>query len=192
MGIDPASAAPESSLRRRFNFIGDLPGMPAGANKRGAFRSPTKFGVRAMVREKARCPVHETLGGLLKEFAPQYETAGISEELHTRNIALIGQAITARHPDLLRNGKFRVGSAQKALNLHLKYRWCLGEIPIPPHCLFDGYVLRAIPGWRTCSWTAMDSITQYTDLVAAARTVADGRPLAEWELTVYNAMMNSQ
>lgn len=142
--------------------------------------------------EESHRPVHETLRGLLRDLSPQYETPGIGDERHIENIRRIGRTVTASHAPVLRDGKFRIGSAQKALNLHLKYRWCLGEIPVPPHCPFDSYVLRAIPGWRTRSWTGIDSIPEYTSLVAAARAVAGELSLADWELAVYNNAMNPQ
>jgi hypothetical protein len=40
---------------------------------------------------------------------------------------------------------FRVGTAQKALNLYLKYLWCLGEIKTPPHCPFDRGIIQMLP-----------------------------------------------
>lgn len=131
--------------------------------------------------EKARRPVHETLRQLLIDVSPQYEPGGISDERHKENIEQIARATTTRHAALLRDGRFRIGSAQKTLNLHLKYRWCLRQIPMPPHCPFDAYVLGAIPAWRAPSWTRIESIGQYADLVAAARTVARGQALAEWD-----------
>ena len=136
--------------------------------------------------EKARRLVHGTLRQLLIDVSPQYEPGGVSDERHMENIDQIAQATTMRHAALLRDGRFRIGSAQKALNLHLKYQWCLRQIPIPPHCPFDAYVLRAIPAWRT-PWTRIESLRQYADLVAAARAVAGQHALAEWELALYNA-----
>lgn len=40
---------------------------------------------------------------------------------------------------------FRIGSAQKALNLYRKYLWCLGYIPFPPHCPFDATIIDQLP-----------------------------------------------
>ena len=136
--------------------------------------------------EGQRQPVHDTLRELLRDLARDYTTGSVCDDWHMANIERIARSVSERHAAVLPGGQFRIGSAQKALNLHLKYRWCLGEIPMPPHCPFDAYVLRAIPGWQTRSWTAIDSIDHYADLVAAAQTVAGERPLAEWELALYN------
>lgn len=147
---------------------------------------------RSNVPENQRRPVHDSLRSLLRDLSRQYETGGINDDRHTENIGQLAQTITTRHTAVLRDDRFRIGTAQKALNLYLKYRWCLGQIPVPPHCPFDAYVLRAIPGWRTRSWTRIDSIRQYAELVVSARTVAGARTLAEWELWLYDAVRRSR
>ncbi|MGH8169242.1 MAG: hypothetical protein ACRETJ_01730 [Steroidobacteraceae bacterium] len=139
--------------------------------------------------ERERRPVHTTLREVLESLLPQYEGGGVDDDVHLANIDRLAQTVTTRHAGVLEGGRFRIGNAQKALNLHLKYRWCVSGIEQPPHCPFDYYVLREIPAWRNRAWTAIDSTEQYRDLVAAARAVAGGVPLAEWELGVYNAAM---
>src|SRR5262245_42509512 len=57
-----------------------------------------------------------------------------TERQHYQNIALLVEFGTQVIPDVLRNGNYRYGVAQKLLNLALKYYWCLGYIPTPPHC----------------------------------------------------------
>lgn len=154
----------------------------AAATQRGRVYRPA-------LSESDRHPVHETLRELLWTLSPQYETGPVSDPRHTANIEHIVRTTTQRHARVLRDGTFRIGSAQKALNLHLKYRWCRGEIPEPPHCPFDALILSRIPGWRTRSWTAIDSMNDYLDLVAAAHGVAQSqgrRSLAEWELFAYD------
>lgn len=150
---------------------------------------------RSNLPEDQRRPVHDSLRELLHDLSRQYTTAGISDDHHMKNIEQIAQTVTTRHTTVLREGRFRIGSAQKALNLHLKYRWCLGEIPEPPHCPFDSIILSRIPLWRTRSWTAIDRMDVYLDLVAAARGVAHShghRSLAEWELFAYDQAVNSR
>ena len=138
--------------------------------------------------EAQRRPVHSTLQNLLHALSRQYTNVSVSEGQHNANIEKIAETLTQLHAPLLRGDRFRIGSAQKALNLHLKYLWCLQAIPRPPHCPFDAYVLRAIPEWRERTWTTIDSIDQYIELVASARTVAGEQPLAEWELSIYNRL----
>ena len=55
-------------------------------------------------------------------------------------------------------GRFRIGVAQKALNLYLKHLWCLDWIYEPPHCPFDNGIIRLLrPTPRETLWTQMDS-----------------------------------
>jgi hypothetical protein len=105
---------------------------------------------------------------------------------HETNISQLADMLSASHKSTLANGRFRIGSAQKALNLWLKYLWCVGELPTPPHCPFDSQIIRLLPPAVRCNWTALDSLEGYRALVAAARKLAGGRSLAHWELDVYN------
>ncbi len=146
---------------------------------------------RPNLSEAQRRPVHRALQDLLRDLSRQYANVSVSEDQHNANIQKIAETLTRLHASLLRGDTFRIGSAQKALNLHLKYLWCLQAIPRPPHCPFDAYVLRAIPEWRGRSWTTIDSIDQYIELVASARIVAGEQPLAEWELSIYNQLRRS-
>jgi hypothetical protein len=52
----------------------------------------------------------------------------------------------------------RIGLAQKALNLYLKYLWCLGEIHEPPHCPLDSIVLGQVPGCKDVRWTLIATL----------------------------------
>jgi hypothetical protein len=135
--------------------------------------------------ESSRGPVHATLREKLDELTPAYKTE-VADDVHIGNIQLLANVLSERHKSVLVDGRFRIGSAQKALNLHLKYRWCLGEIHEPPHCPFDAFVLKMIPGWKSKSWIKIDTLEEYKDLVAAARRVAGGKSLAVWELGAYN------
>lgn len=81
----------------------------------------------------------------------------------------------------------KFGHAQKALNLYLKYHWCFGMLPMPPHCPLDSIVLKKIPGFTQERWTRLDSSERYVNIISAAKVQANGVPLAVWELDVYNA-----
>ena len=106
------------------------------------------------------------------------------------NIQQLADRLTHRCESLLRGRRFRIGIAQKALDLYLKYRWCIGLSAEPPlHCPFDALMLKQVPRWRTKSWTKLDSIDDYRDLVTAAREAAEAQgysSLAVWELDMYN------
>lgn len=109
----------------------------------------------------------------------------MSEEDHLSNIKKIADDLTLNFSHCLENERFRIGIAQKALNLYLKYLWCIGLIPTPPHCTFDSIIIGHLPDNKDLNWTTIDSIGDYQKLVDAARKKADGKPIAEWELEIW-------
>jgi hypothetical protein len=113
----------------------------------------------------------QALRSSLKRFEPSYPDA-VSEADHVRNIVALSEQLSADYGDALAARRFRIGAAQKALNLYLKYLWCIGKIPTPPHCPFDGNVINVLPGCRGISWTALDDMKRYMMLVGAARAKA--------------------
>ena len=120
----------------------------------------------------------------LREIACKYNSP-ITEEGHLSNIVKLSDSLTSEFPNCLRNGRFRIGIAQKALNLYLKYLWCAGMIPLPPHCPFDSIVIGHLPGCGYLNWTSIDSEEDYLRLVRTAENVAQNETLSEWELKVW-------
>ncbi|MFH1079442.1 MAG: hypothetical protein V1766_04130 [Pseudomonadota bacterium] len=120
----------------------------------------------------------------LCEIAWRYNSP-ITEEWHLSNIAELSDNLTSKFSDCLRNGRFRIGIAQKALNLYLKYLWCAGLIPLPPHCPFDSIVIGHLSGCGDLNWTSIDSNEDYLRLVRAAENIAQSKTLSEWELKVW-------
>ncbi len=111
----------------------------------------------------------------------------VSEETHVQNIVRIKDTISKECSTFLING-FRLGVAQKALNLYLKYLWCLGIItPPPPHCPFDRIIIEKLPEEIRVPWTQINDVDTYLRLVEAAKkiTAAQKRSLADWELNAY-------
>jgi len=140
---------------------------------------------RPGLSEVERKPLQQTLQRRLTQISEQYKTT-VTEEDHERNIVSLANDITAAHGDILSDSKFRIGSAQKALNLFLKYLWCIGAITEPPHCPFDFQIIQKLPKeLRGISWTQIDDIGTYRRLVAAAKRCAAPLTLAEWELRTY-------
>ncbi len=135
--------------------------------------------------EMLRKEFHRELRRELDRLVPQYRTA-VTEDDHLRNIVGLADGLSQSQKKALAGGRFRIGSAQKALNLYLKYIWCLGDIAAPPHCPFDYQVISELPGCEGYKWTRLDSVESYKSLVEAARRKASDRSLAEWELQLYN------
>lgn len=143
----------------------------------------------ASVEERQK--LRATLRATLEQVSAAYMNS-ISDSDHVKLIVHTATTISSAHPKALRAGRFRIGSAQKVLNLYLKYLWCIGEVAMPPHCPFDSIVLAAIPGCQQVRWTQFDSADEYERIVDAAKTIAGGLPLAEWELGMYNVALTNQ
>jgi hypothetical protein len=134
--------------------------------------------------ESDGCAFRTQLRCLLVELAQRY-TASITEDEHVNNIQALANQLTATHGAVLAGGRLRFGIAQKALNLYLKYLWCLGCIPLPPHCPFDSIVISALSLESPCAWTALETKEEYVKLVVAAKRKAGAEPLACWELRLW-------
>lgn len=131
-----------------------------------------------------------TLRIKLDEMSKTYQST-VTENNHLRNIEKLSNDLSSSFTDYLRNGRFRIGIAQKALNLYLKYLWCVNLIATPPHCPFDSIIISHLPDCEGVSWTSIDTIEDYQKLVEAAHKKADGKPLAEWELEIWTNSVQS-
>ena len=122
---------------------------------------------------------------LLAKIEIRYSEGGISEEEHVDFIADVTTNLSNRLTRYLHHGRFRVGVAQKPVNVHLKYLWAAGLCPEPPHCPIDG-IIRDIAGIG-CTWTQSDSIDEYKTAISALKAIAatKGQTLAQWELDTF-------
>lgn len=125
---------------------------------------------------------HE-LRSQLRAVARRYSQP-VSDAEHFADIHEISDSLSARFGPILKDGRFRYGTAQKALNLYLKFLWRLGEIMPPPHCPVDGIVLSSagIEG----SWTHSDSEAEYASWIKILRQKARPLSLAEWEYRLWS------
>ena len=135
--------------------------------------------------EQNRRAFQTGLRSRLEDLATQYKNE-VDEETHIQNIVHLSDSLTQDHKDILNGGRFRIGTAQKALNLYLKYLWCLGKIPRPPHCPFDFQIIGKLTDYNGPSWTTLDRVDDYRSLVGAAKRAAKAVSLATWELQTYN------
>lgn len=108
------------------------------------------------------------------------------EAQHLANIEALADGLSSTQGSVLFGSRFRIGSAQKALNLYLKYRWCLGHIKSPPHCPIDAKVLGKLPGRASTKWTTLDSLSEYEKIISEATLVAGNDSLPVWELKLWN------
>src|SRR5690242_6379724 len=91
----------------------------------------------------------------------------VSDTEHFAAIRGISDSLSASFGSILNGGRFRYGTAQKVLNLYLKFLWRLGQIITPPHCPVDGIVLSAagIEG----RWTHSDNEAEYVGWIKMLR-----------------------
>jgi len=137
--------------------------------------------------ESDRLELGKILRKSLIDIAKQYSVL-VTEETHLKNITQFADNVSSKCKSFLLHGRFRIGIAQKALNLYLKYLWCLDQIPTPPHCPFDSRIITLLPENKQVPWTKFDDITIYNSLVVAAKKIAGSLSLSEWELHVYSAV----
>jgi hypothetical protein len=138
----------------------------------------------AAASDKRRNALREHLRDSLRRIALEYhKPARVSERDHYRNIQSLADELSSNFNDIMKD-RFRIGVAQKALNLYLKYLWCLDRIPVPPHCPFDSTVLRELE--LESSWTRSSGIEDYKNWVERAKAAAGTKTLAEWELQLWN------
>lgn len=87
---------------------------------------------------------------------------------------------------ILNNGRLSIGSAQKLLNLLLKYYWCLGWLPEPPHFPVDRIVQKILPTSLRVNWTQIQSLEIYQSIIDAVRNSKPNEmSLAIWELEYF-------
>lgn len=121
---------------------------------------------------------------------PAY-TSTVTERTHLNNLEQLVETISAMAAPIFRD-RYRVGIAQKLINLQLKYLWCSGAIPMPPHCPVDAIVLGKTRLSGKLNWTQMDCLDEYKDAINAIREVAGDQSLAEWELVNFRRRFESQ
>ena len=122
---------------------------------------------------------------LLTELSKEY-IEPVTDSEHIANIEYLATKLSTKYRDVLYEGRFRIGIAQKALNSYLKYLWCTDKIPAPPHCPFDSIIIDKLRGCKRIKWTLLHDISEYKQIVSAARPEAGEKTLAQWELEVFN------
>ncbi len=123
---------------------------------------------------------------LIREESQKYRLASepVLDADHCQTIGVIASRLSEAFASLLRDGRLRYGTSQKAFNLYLKYLWQLGELPRnlkPPHCPIDRIVLSEL-GINE-AWTKSDDQQQYVRWINAIRSRSQSIP--DWENEVF-------
>jgi hypothetical protein len=101
-------------------------------------------------------------------------------------ISSLSNNISRDFGSILLEKRFRIGTAQKATNLFLKFLWCLEEAKRPPHLPIDRKVQTALPYKSRIAWTKLDSLKQYENTIELFKAKCPSKHLAEWELHFWN------
>ncbi|MBN1450423.1 MAG: hypothetical protein JW963_05350 [Anaerolineales bacterium] len=107
----------------------------------------------------------------------------VSPDQHIKNIEEFAQSLSKHFPDVLRGEEMRIGVAQKAINLYLKFLWCYGWIPEPPHCPIDRTVLEKVGDYD--AWTKIDSIQKYMEKIDKIEARKGDKSFSEWEYELW-------
>lgn len=139
---------------------------------------------------------------------PEYAETSVSHEQHLNNIKrLIDKS--EKYSDILKdcgteeNGnsdpnstRMKAATAQKILNVMLKYCWCAGWINMPPDMPIDSRVLAELNKLNKnekqfkISWTKdLKKTDDYKNVINAAEATVD-EPLAIWELKIWQHYVN--
>jgi hypothetical protein len=133
------------------------------------------------------------LARMMREESKRYlqRDQPVSDDEHCAAIRRISDILAARFGEILKGGRFRYGTSQKAFNLYLKFLWRLGALRDgqPPHCPVDGIVLNT--AGLTGSWTWSDDEQEYRHWINEIRKKAAPRNLADWEYETWLASQSS-
>lgn len=141
---------------------------------------------KSTVKDHQRKPAKNAVRDVLTEIETKYDTM-LSEEEHVKYISDTATNLTNSIGQFLRNNEFRVGIAQKLINMHLKYLWCSGVINEPPHCPIDGIIRDKVkveyPSFDY-DWISSNSIEEYKTAVAILhqQSRSKNQTIARWEL----------
>lgn len=136
-------------------------------------------------KDSDRSEFRKALSRRLMELSEKYKQE-VPEPEHIENIKFLATELSSEFAHILDKSCFRIGIAQKALNSYLKYLWCTDKIPAPPHCPFDSIIIDKLPSCKRIKWTLLDDISEYKQIVSAAREKAGKKTLAQWELEEFN------
>ncbi|OUS10456.1 hypothetical protein A9Q93_12950 [Nonlabens dokdonensis] len=109
---------------------------------------------------------------------------------HFQHLENINELIhySKMYGEVLRNDTFNFGVTQKLLNLYLKYHWCLGLIPAPPHFPVDSIIQKKL-GLKVVPWTKFEDDTEYLRIISHSETLLekyDCSNIAELELKLFS------
>ena len=150
--------------------------LNASFQRNGIYKKQASSKDKQLFRNELKSYIQDTI-------VPRYKNK-VEEDEHKKNLKLIIDS-SIEYGSILKHGQLSIGAVQKLLNLTLKYYWCLGLIPEPPHFPIDRIIQKKLPPDSRKNWTEM-SFEDYSSIIKAAKNnLKDGETLAQWELQNY-------
>ena len=168
--------------KRRFLFYElGLLSFKAALSTRDSQYPVYDSGTKVWQRARAKSVLREWL----IKVEEKYSIGSVTDLEHVSFIAEVAEGVTNELTVYLHKGRFRVGVAQKLVNVHLKYLWTAGFCPEPPHCPIDG-IIRDAAG-ISYLWTRSDSIEDYQKAIQELKLISGAKSLtlAQWELQTF-------
>jgi len=136
---------------------------------------------KASVKTHQRTEPKKAIRKVLCELEEKYKKNPLPG-IHIEYITETADGLTKNIGKYLHKDRFRIGIAQKLINLHLKCLWCSGVIQEPPHCPIDG-IIRDIAKLKF-DWIISDDIEEYKTAIESLTQIAKRKneTLAQWEL----------
>jgi len=163
----------------------------------GSFQRANIYRKSTVINDSVKTGFRNYLAQHLKQTLTEISARdAYTDEDHYNILQIFSENVGKEYQEILSEGKLRIGTAQKLLNLYWKFSWLLKpDIPKPIHCPFDSIVIAAlnIPG-NHILWTKMDSIQEYEALVTACKLQIGNlnveNCIADWELKLYSSKNN--
>lgn len=137
--------------------------------------------------ESEKTEFRKKMHDILKDkILPQYKVT-LDSDKHVKNIKKIIDEANNFGSSFL-EGSYKFGTAQKLLNLTLKYHWCMGWIEEPPHCPVDRIIISETHLEGKLNWTDITDLNVYEQAIEAIniKALEKNLSLAEYELQVFS------
>lgn len=126
------------------------------------------------------------------EIYPTYLKTGISDDEHIQNIYALSKH-SEQFASILQNGRINFGVSQKLLNLYLKYRWCMEDIPAPPHFPVDRRIQENIRYPHISAWTKFNDHEKYMKIINYVREInINHETIADFELDHFERRVTTE
>tara|TARA_R110000765_G_scaffold340818_2_gene430866 strand:- start:215 stop:763 length:549 start_codon:yes stop_codon:yes gene_type:complete len=126
--------------------------------------------------------------GLINNMLNQYKKGNVSDDQHIENIKAVRDN-SRNFSEIFNGGEINFGIAQKMLNLYLKYQWCLGNIPEPPHFPVDRIIQQKLnknDENNTLAPLQIEPWTRFKDETHYLKVINFSRELAKLDSSVQN------